>query len=225
MALWIFGDSFSVSRENVNKGNIEPWRLWHERLADNLGLSEYLNYALWGVSNEYILDKFLTHQLEYQPGDYIVIQVTSGARQWFFKEHPELGNYYVVDIGEAITKHEQQAIDLYINHLHRPEIDELRYFMLVNTLERLSQELAHCKILILPGFHCVPGVEGIMMNICNGEFVSDDTRASWYSKHYIDPRPNHFCQENHLILGDRITEFFQTGTLINLSDGYKQGFL
>jgi GxxExxY protein len=120
---------------------------------------------------------------------------------------------------------ECKAIDMYINHLHRPEIDELRYFMLVKTLERLSQQLDHCKILILPGFHAIPGVEGTLMNICNGEFVSDKTQASWYDTHFIDPRPNHFGQDNHLILADRITEFFQTSKTVDLENGFKHGFL
>jgi hypothetical protein len=225
MALWIFGDSFSVARENINKGDIEPWHLWHERLANNLGFSRYLNFAQWGVSNEFILDKLLTHQLEYQDGDYIVIQLTSPSRQWFFKEKPELGNYYIVHINKAVTDIECKAIDMYINHLHRPEIDELRYLMLVKALERLSQQLDHCKILILPGFHAIPGVEGTLMNICNGEFVSDKTQASWYDTHFIDPRPNHFGQDNHLILADRITEFFQTSKTVDLENGFKHGFL
>jgi hypothetical protein len=225
MALWIFGDSFSVARENINKGDIEPWHLWHERLANNLGFSRYLNFAQWGVSNEFILDKLLTHQLEYQDGDYIVIQLTSPSRQWFFKEKPELGNYYIVHIKEAVTDIECKAIDMYINHLHRPEIDKLRYFMLVKALERLSQQLDHCKILILPGFHAIPGVEGTLMNICNGEFVSDKTQDSWYDTHFIDPRPNHFGKDNHLILADRITEFFQTSKTVDLENGFKRGFL
>jgi len=225
MALWVFGDSFSVARENINKGDIEQWQLWHERLANNLGFLEYQNFSNWGVSNDYILDQLLTHQLEYQDGDYIVIQLTSARRQWFFKEKPELSNYYVVDIKEAITDAESRAIDMYINHLHRPEIDELRYFMLVKTLERLSQELNHCKILILPGFHAIPGVEGTLMNICNGEFVSTETRLSWYETHFIDPRPNHFGQDNHSILADRITDFFQTGKTVDLASGFKHGFL
>jgi len=225
MALWVFGDSFSVARENINKGKIDNWPLWHEQLGANLNLPKYLNYAQWGVSNEYILEKFLEHQLKYEPDDYIVIQLTSSSRQWFFKEKPELANFYIADIGEAVTDSEYNAIELYVNHLHRPELDELRYFMMVKTLEKLSQDLNYCKILILPGFHPAPGVEGTLMDVCNGEFVSNNSKTKWYETHNIDPRPNHFSQHNHLILADRITEFFQTGKLVNLLNGYKEGFL
>jgi hypothetical protein len=225
MALWIFGDSFSVARENISNGNIEPWHLWHERLANNLGFSEYLNFAQWGVSNEFILEQFLKHQMEYNSGDHIIVQLTNSSRQWFIKDHPELSNFYVTDIDRWLTKEQVEAVNMYITHLHRDELDEMRYFMLVKTLERITQEIADCKILILPGFHKIPGVQGTLTDICNNEFVSDEARKQWYTKNIIDTRANHFSPDNHFILAHRITEFFQTGQLVNLLDGYKQGFL
>lgn len=225
MALWVFGDSFSVARENINKGDIEVWPLWHESLAGYLNLDGYNNYSQWGVSNEYILEQFLTHQMKYEPGDHIVIQLTSSSRQWFFKDAPEIANFYVNGITEVVSSSEATAVEQYIKHLHRPEIDELRYFMMVKTLEKLAQDLNYCKILLLPGFHTVPGVTGTLMNICCGEFVSTESEINWYSNNYTDSRPNHFEKENHEILSHRIFEFFQTGKLVDLTTGYKQGFL
>lgn len=225
MALWIFGDSFSVVRENINKSDIKSWPLWHEILADRLNLDGYYNYSQWGVSNEYILEQFLTHQMKYEPGDHIVMQLTSSARQWFFKDAPEVANFYVEGITESVSKSAATAVEMYATHLHRPEMDELRYFMLVKTLEKIAQDLNYCKILLLPGFHQVPGVSGTLLDICNGEFMSDESRTKWYDSHPIDTRPNHFGQENHEILSHRIFEFFQTCTLVNLTNGYKQRFL
>jgi hypothetical protein len=225
MALWEFGDSFSVAREHVNDGDIEQWPLWHEALAGHLNLDRYLNYAQWGLSNEYILEQFLTHQKKYEPGDYIVIQLTSSARQWFFKDAPEIANFHVDGITNIISKSASTAVEMYATHLHRPEIDELRYFMLVKTLEKMTQDLNYCKILILPGFHKIPGVAGTLLDICYGEFVSNESQTNWYNTHNIDPRPNHFGQKNHEILSYRIFEFFQTGTFVNLTDGYERGFL
>jgi hypothetical protein len=225
MSLWVFGDSFSVARENINKGNIESWPLWHEALASRLNLDGYYNYSQWGVSNEYILEQFLTHQMEYEPGDHIVIQLTSSARQWFFKDAPEIANFYVEGINEVMSTSEATAVDMYINHLHRPEIDELRYFMLVKALEKIAQDLNYCRILLLPGFHTVPGVSGTLLDICHGEFTSVESQTKWYDTNSIDPRPNHFGKENHEILSNRIFDFFQTGKLVDLKTGFKQGFL
>lgn len=225
MALWVFGDSFSVARESINKGDIEAWPLWHEAVATKLNLSGYHNYAQWGVSNEYILEQFLTQQLKYEPGDYIIIQLTSSARQWFFKDAPEVANFYVEGITESISKDAAAAVEMYVGHLHRPEIDELRYFMLVKTLEKISQDLNYCKILVLPGFHQVPGVTGTLLDVCYGEFTSIETQSKWYNTHPIDPRPNHFGQQNHEILANRIFEFFQTGKFVDLTNGYNRGFL
>lgn len=223
MALWVFGDSFSVSRTDFANDNIPP--LWHEILAGNLNLEAYQCYAQWGVSNEYILEQFLKHQAEYKTGDCIIIQLTNSSRQWFIKDHPELANFYVVDIDRWLNKEQVEAINLYITHLHRDELDEMRYFLMVKTLERLAQEIDDCKILVLPGFHPIPGVQGTLTEICNNEFVSDESRKDWYTKNIVDTRANHFSQDNHFILANRITDFFQTGNLVNLQDGYKQGFL
>lgn len=226
MALWVFGDSFSVARASINKGDTELWPLWTEALADKLNLSGYYNYAQWGVGNEYILEQFLSHQMEYEPEDCIVIQLTSSARQWFFKDHPETANFYIKDrLDKIVSSSAATAVEQYIKHLHRPEIDELRYFMMVKTLEKLAQDLNYCRILILPGFHSVPGVTGTLMNICCGEFVSNESEANWYSNNYTDPRPNHFGQQNHKILSDRLFDFFQTGAVVDLSNGYQKGFL
>lgn len=225
MALWVFGDSFSVARPNINKGNISSWSLWHEIVATNLGFAGYQNYAQWGVSNEYILEKFLNHQLEFNFGDYIVIQLTSSSRQWFFKDRPEIANFYLADIDQVVESNEHRAIELFTTYLHRHEIDELRYFMLVKALERIAQELSYCKILFLPGFHPVPGATGTMLDICNGEFISEESKKDWYNINDIDPRPNHIGEENHYLLGNRISEFFQTGKLVDLTNGYKTGFL
>lgn len=225
MALWIFGDSFSVARSSINKGDIEPWPLWHELLASNLNLDGYRNYSQWGVSNEYILEKFLNHQLSYQDGDYIVVQLTNSSRQWFFKDHSELANFYVNDIDKYLTKEQVAAINMYIQHLQRDELDELRYFMLVNSLQHLTQQLPGCKVLLLPGYHPIQGVINTLMNICAGEFVSNESRARWYHDNIVDARPNHFGEANHRIVADRITEYFQTGKTVNLQDGYHTKFL
>jgi hypothetical protein len=222
MALWIFGDSFSVAPPEDDKLS-SP--LWHDIVARNLNFKIYHSHARWGVSNEYILEQFLSHQMEYNSGDYIIIQLTNSSRRWFIKDQPEISNFYVTDIDKWFTKDQVTAVNMYIQHLQRDEIDELQYFMMVKTLERLTQELADCKILILPGFHPIPGINGTLTDICNNEFISDKSRTAWYEKHGIDLRYNHFSPDNHPILASRITDFFQTGKLVNLQDGYKQGFL
>jgi hypothetical protein len=223
MALWVFGDSFSVERVDVPDTTVPL--LWAEILATNLKLEHYHSHAQWGVSNEYILEQFLTHQLEYKTGDCIIIQLTNSSRQWFIKDHPELSNFYVTDIDQWLTKEQVEAINMYIAHLHRDELDEMRYFLMVKTLERLTQEIADCKILILPGFHPFPGVYGTLTDICNKEFISDASRKQWYTKNIIDTRANHFSQDNHFILASKITNFFQTGEPLDLLNGFKQGFL
>lgn len=224
MALWTFGDSFSVA-PSKDLANVPNWPLWHEIVARNLNFDSYRCHAQWGVSNEYILEQFLTYQMEYVTGDCIIIQLTNSSRQWFVKDQPEISNFYIKDLEQWFTKEQVKAVEMYIEHLQRDDMDELRYFILVKALERLTQELEDCKILILPGFHPIPGINGTLTDICNNEFVSDQTRSDWYEKHGVDIRFNHLSQDNHVILAARVTDFFQTGKLVDLQDGYKQGFL
>ena len=222
MALWIFGDSFSVAPPENDKLTSPPW---HEIVARNLNFKIYRSHAQWGVSNEYILEQFLVHQMEYNSGDCIIIQLTNSSRQWFIKDQPEISNFYITDLNKWFTKDQVAAVNMYIKYLQRDELDELRYFTLVKALERLTQELADCNILIIPGFHPIPSINGTLTDICNNEFVSDESRNLWYETNGIDTRVNHFSPDNHLILAERITEFFQTGKLVDLSDGFKEGFL
>ncbi len=222
MALWVFGDSFSVTYPYLDN---QEYHLWHELLTTNLDLVGQHNYAQWGVSNEYIIDQVLTYRLQFKPGDHIIIQLTSSARQWFFKDHPELANFYVSDIDSFLTKDQCTALQMYVTYLQRTDIDDLRYTLFTAALQLLVQVFNECKILILPGFDKIPGITGTLMDICNGEFISAESRNTWYCNNNIDPRFNHFGKENHELLATQIMQYFQTGKIINLHEGYKKGFL
>jgi hypothetical protein len=222
MGLWVFGCSFSVSAGQVPRNTHNTWT---ELLANKLGFDEYHNYAEWGVSNEFILDQFMTVQDKIQLGDYVIIQVTEKARQWFFKEKPEIGNFYITDLHNHVTKSQQKAVEMYITHLDNDELQNIRYALTCMALQHIAAVRKDCRIMMLPGFNYVPGAIGSLLEICNKEFTSDKTRLNWYTKNPIDIRTNHMSEANHKILAEKLFTVFKTGAILDLTTGFEEGFL
>lgn len=222
--LWIFGDSFSVPREKIN--NPPNYNLWPELLSKNLNLDEYHNYAEWGVSNDYIYDQFNQKTELFKPGDFILIQLTSIDRQWFFEDNPTFGNYYAKGLEKEISKEEYSALKMYIGYLKRDKIDLLRYHMLIGCLERDLQILNFTRILILPGFTPMNNIKGTLVEISENEFKSKNDMQKFYdSNNGKDPRSNHLSRNNHLILSNKITKFFTHGHRVDLTTEFEKEFL
>jgi len=218
--LWIFGDSFSA----MPKGEFN-FPLWHELVASGLGFTGYENRAETGVSNDWIFHEYTTYLNEMEPGDYVIIQPTQKYRQWFF-EDPTLSNYYLKDLDQHVSKEQFNAVKQYITHLQRDIIDELRYAQFILSLERLSEMAKHVRILVLPGFFGVAGVQGSLISICDGEFDNEDHVVRWIKAHDgKDPRPNHMSETNHKVLADKILNFFSTGQPIDLNNGFQKAII
>jgi hypothetical protein len=222
MALWIFGCSFSVSSKQVPKNTHATWA---ELLTNKMGLDEYHSYAEWGVSNEFIIDQFMKVNDQIKSKDTVIIQVTEKARQWFFKDKPEIGNFYINDLHKYVTTDQKRAVEMYITHLDSEDAQDMRYALTGMALSHIATVRKDCKIMILPGFQCVPGVVGSLIEVCNNEFISDESRIAWYSKYQIDPRTNHMSKANHYILAEKIFYAFNTGKLLDLTTGFESKFL
>lgn len=221
MSLWIFGCSFSVSQP-AGKSTHPTWA---NILAEKMKLTEFHDYAQWGVSNEYIVDQFMKVNNEIQPGDTIIIQLTEKSRQWFFKDQPCIANFYIADLNKYISKKQHQAVKMYIEYLDRDESQDMRYALTCMALQHVSTVMSSCRIMILPGFSSVPGATGSLLSVCNGEFKSDDSRNKWYENYRIDIRANHMSEVNHYILAEKIFHTFNTGSMLDLTSGFQTGFL
>lgn len=224
MALWVFGDSFSVASKFQEQPL--PYTLWTDLLTHSLGYTEHYNYAEWGVANEYIIGQFISKLPEMKTGDQVVIQFTNSNRQWFFKDVPHLANYFAKGLENELTKEQIHAINMYIQYLQRDEIDIMRYTLMGLSIERISQKYKNLRILLLPGFLHVDGVKGALVEVCDNEFTSKEIIQPFYDKHKgFDPRPNHLSKNNHAILAGKITKFFTHGHRVDLTTEFEQHFL
>lgn len=218
--LWIFGDSFSA----VPEGDF-GFALWHQQVASMLGVNNIENKSLNGVSNDWIFQVYTSAINDMAEGDYVIIQPTQPLRQWFF-EDPTLSNYYLKDLAKHVSKEEYNAVQSYIAYLQNDNIDKNRYIQFILALERISSMVQHLKILVIPGFFGISGVQGTLINVCDNEFNSKEHLQKWFDAHGgADPRPNHMSEANHKILADKILNFFKTGQPINLEEGFHKAII
>jgi hypothetical protein len=222
--LWTFGDSFSLPRYHINQGKDIDYPLWLEIIGSNLNEEKYFNAAEWGVSNEYILDSFQQQYSNISKDDYVIVQLTSSYRQWFFPDKPDLGNYYINNIDRYISNDEYNAVKHYISYLRNEQVDQIRYKSIEYCLKYIAIKSSF-KMLILPGFDPVDDINGTLLNVCDSEFVDKQARDTWYKKHGSDPRANHMSPDNHIVLADKISNYFRHGIIPDLSQGFAKGIL
>lgn len=222
--LWVFGDSFSVPREYMK---LPTHPLWTELVTEGLKEPEIRYCSQWGVSNEWIINELMTKQSQFEVGDKVILQLTSPDRQWFFEDNPSIGNFFIEDLDHFgnISKAQTGAIKSYITHLNSDHLTRIRSSLYHLGVERITQILNWVQILVLPGWTDISGVNGKLMDICNGEFETDQARVNWYDHHKIDPRPNHMSKNNHRILSNKIVSYFTTGQPIDLQTGFEKGFI
>ena len=217
--LWVFGDSFSDAPQTRIEYS------WQNLLANALKLDTIENRASPGVSNDWIFYIVTKNISNITNDDYVIIQTTQKHRQWFFQDQPTIANYWIKDFEKFVTKEQNQAVDMYVEHLQSDRIDDVRWAQFSLAIERLTY-LVDTNILILPGFNSVNGVTGTLVNVSETEFITADSPQRYYDSHNgKDPRHNHLSAENHQILADKIFKFFNEGNVIDLTTDFKKSFL
>tara|TARA_B110000503_G_C7004302_1_gene352891 strand:+ start:111 stop:815 length:705 start_codon:yes stop_codon:yes gene_type:complete len=228
--LYIFGDSFSVSKEYFlttpiyknNKEKIDNTGLesWIDIVAANLG-KEVNNQATIGASNEWIMNLFFNGDTNnFKDDDYIIIQLSSTNRRWFFPDRPHLGNFHTTVLGDAVSDKEKVAIDYYVKYLWNQHADSVNLNILLLALQHISH-IINCRMLILPGFEDIGGVTGKLNDVCFGEFDNRDGKIKeFYNTNLGDLRLNHLSPINHKILGEKVSKFFINGTGVDLTTDF-----
>jgi hypothetical protein len=216
--LWLYGDSFTLhDKADVNS--------WPALLAQKLCVPQYTVNAYAGASNDWIFYMLTTTISEMSIGDYVVVQTTQKHRQWFFESQPSVSNYWIKDLEKFVAPDKVKAVDMYIEHLQRDQIDDIRWTQFSLALERLTR-LIDVNFLILPGFNLVNGVAGTLATVSDDEFlVSERIQPYFDSYNGIDPRSNHLSPNNHQVLADKIFNFFNVGQPIDLTSNFETKFL
>lgn len=221
--IYFFGDSFSVGNEFLIDSH---WKYptWSRLLSIKLNQTTVCYNTDFGVSNEWIYDKFIHEAENFKPGDNVIIQPTAAHRKWLFEDRPHMSNIFHSNLAEGVdvTKDEKKALNAYIKHLHFDKIDSIQYTMLINAFYSSVWMMKNVNFCILPGWGGTFGVKGCLNDICAGEFENTDVLHKFYKKYGLDPRPNHMSKNNHKILADKVYNFFTKGEPIDLTIGFEQ---
>tara|TARA_B110000977_G_C10923657_1_gene434158 strand:+ start:120 stop:890 length:771 start_codon:yes stop_codon:yes gene_type:complete len=229
--LWVFGDSFSTPQEQMTlmtrSSGAEPFvplnKTWTRIVSEGLTKHpKHQNYAVQGCSNEYIWATLLHSYSKIEKGDWVVVQATSPLRNWFWEDRPQLANHYNTRFipGVDASKAEIKAIDHYQRHLDTSFLNISNFRMSVCAIQYVASQLAgKAKVLILPGFESIQGVIGNLTGASASEFESEEVAHAYYKK-TSDQRYNHFSEENHKILADKVISYFLRGEQVDLTDGF-----
>ena len=233
--LYVFGDSFSHAFNEFNDANelrksenlypqfIPMENNWVDLVAEKLtGKTDQINDSIAGAANEFIFHRFMDRMNEYKEGDYIIVCLTNENRRWLIEQSPHLSNFANANIRDGITKQEYKAVQQYVKYLYSDMASRAIYdSVLWATIHAaINLESLRVKMLILPGFHPINGVKGTLTEVSNAEFDSIKTRDVFYKK-TNDSRWNHFSEENHKILADKVCDFFTDFKMVDLTTGFK----
>lgn len=236
--LFIVGDSFSVPPKPEDKSKKSWTHLVQSALSNHLGHEvEYINCSLMGSSQEWAW-KFLQMWLDNDATaeDYIVVCLTHPSRVWFFEDNPALTNANIIDLDQHVDKEQARAVELYLKHIQRPEIDiqnvnnrmaYVAYQVLKQSLKKplfikcFRQDLA--QSVDWPEIAVANGI--LMDDVQYWEFADVDADRDATYWHGLDCRYNHLCLSNHVVLADKIADYFINDQPVDLTQGFHRGLL
>lgn len=227
MTVWVFGDSFSQpAEEHVPEQ-------WMNRLAESLDTTAR-SLALNGSSLEFTYHRFNIARKKILANDTIIINITDMNRRWFFKAHPGHNK----DVSPTGDKKETKAIELYRQHLdHNKEIHQTYLIDFLYNVHAITESL-NLKTVFLVNFldeynflkdiqHNYPlftFAKGLLVDVSLYEYTHEHFEKE-QSKGNIgdrDPRLNHLCKTNHLILANKIYDHIKNNVPLDLTNGFSK---
>lgn len=231
--LYVFGDSFCTPHEHKDEilgrdGKVSFFPLnknWTSIVSEALiESSDHVNESVLGCSNEFIIHKLKEKELSFKSGDYVIIQLTSFFREWFFEDKPHMANYLTAKFtpGVHISKEAYNALEMYKKYLYSDQRLIIHYDAILDSIILRTKLYAeqNVRCLILPGFHNIRGVNGNMLQASNSEFDCDETATTYYNT-TGDLRYNHFSNINHKVLANKIINFFKDFKTVDLTTDFK----
>lgn len=207
--LWIFGDSYAFDHDDE--------RQWFKLVASDLNL-KIINNAEPGIGNLQIFERWVECVDEMKKGDQVAIVLTSLERSYFFKELPTLSQHAnaheLENISEYNKKYFKEHQEIFVNYhrlLHNPEHIGWLLRCWLFWLDKKAEEL-ETKIMIIPAFdELYEFLKDKFLNLIivpNSLFSVEKFDKKYEDVFYnrIDPRANHLCFSNHIILAKFLVE-------------------
>ena len=234
--LWIFGDSWSTLAPDY-----DPPRVWTRQLAHRLSQQtgqeiQMINASLVGSAQDWMITQYVEAVEKIQPDDYVVIVLTSPSRYWYFEDLPSLSNWNILDFDSAVSPERAKAVELYIKHIQRPNLDIISLFGRLSLIAYETQRLGLRRPLVIKGFTQELGPDNYYkeLNVAKGNLsliqyleykdkdivdrLNDQGQPGYFKG--ADCRFNHMCLSNHDILVDKLLDGLITDTSPDLESGF-----
>ena len=220
MALWVFGDSFSIPHDYEHE---KLWKYdtnWIKELKTKLDITEVRTFVEFGVSNEWIFKHAIENAGQFQQNDCVIFQLTNADRHWFFEDKPAESNLVQLN-NPNWDKNQTKAVEYYLKYLYNDNFNNIVYSSIIYSLMYIQSARPDVKMLILPGWGAAPGVVGNLVHcVSDPEFSNKNVVKQFYEKTGFDPRLNHMTIDNHYILSNKIADYFTTGQTLDLTSGF-----
>jgi hypothetical protein len=201
--LWIFGDSFSTSRDSNTV-------TWTNLLAAKLN-AELKITAKGGSSLGWMMYKSFLSKNEFQKDDYIIFQTTTLGRALLDKNRPGLAEHWKdCPDWSSLTAKEQQGYKFHMEKIHDEEILFQQLQMWAWAIDHYISHIDNKPVIAYAwdiGKLDLPqgwlDSSGALLDLSMAEFSgSYDESIDWMLDNAGDPRDNHFSTTNHYIIAD-----------------------
>jgi hypothetical protein len=230
--IFFYGDSYVF-----NHGG----KSWIKNLANTLNLN-YIDrgYPRYGILQTF--ERWENDLLKFNSGDQIIIVLSHPDRTYFFPDLPEFTqeinsyNFNFSEVPNLITNKVKKAIPAfrdYYAYLH-DTINIIRFTSCwLHYLNQIATNLG-TKIIVIPAFdEVLPAFNYNWSNLLIFKkslysISSSEISNEKYNKvfqHISDPRANHLCYSNHLMLHDKLIELIKTGKVKDIDTGWKNNIL
>lgn len=233
--LWIFGDSFTALARN------SPSNVYQRSLTQRL--SRHTNepielrvMGLPGSAQDWALTQFMRNVDQMTPDDWIVFVATAPSRYWYFYDKPSLSNWNILDFDEVCSKEQAKAVELYIKHIQRLDLDVLQC---ASRLGLLAYEIHRRKLkpaLVVPVVEMLaencdefPDLIWSSGDLSKVQFDEYAEPVEAYRRNKegipgyfkgVDCRFNHLTLSNHEILSAKMFDSLINGSILDLTSGF-----
>lgn len=232
--LYIVGDSFTQPPRAE-----ETYLPWFTRLAVEMNM-KLVNCSGIGVSQDFCMQQLsgLMHLIK--PEDKILLLLTHAGRFWFFDNRPRLTNANIYNLGDELSKEEEEAVAKYMMHLQRPPLDLLWQDMRLGWLSAHAKRLGIQAPQVVLGFPKVVAKDRKMfemffthelldnLRISKGNLLNDVEAKEMKNPHQqfamydnvwqgYDCRFNHLIKSNHDIMLERMLTAFNKDQPVDLT--------
>ena len=233
--IWTFGDSFIDSWSYMHYHEEQ----WTNQIADKLKL-KHIGLGFAGAAASYTYTQFDSNIEKFNKNDIVIICVTGLNGKWFFKNLPYITNYQTNRYQICTSNDETNAIEYYRRFLDDANtINDFTYLLNFIVKVNYVAKKKKLKVIVLNSdnttvdylfkhkekFDTINVVYYPLTAIEQKEMTKEFYKK-WSSTDFInDCRINHLCRSNHDVLANKIVDYINYGTNINLNNGFIENIL